>query len=263
MGVSMYKLAARLVTMMLLAVPHAGWAQDASVGVAAGRQVVLGSGEVLAQVLASGVVRTRPDLARFRVTVRQQGLTSVAARAAADVTIREVTAKLVAIGLDPAAVRVMPGGEVRMGFIGNEGYGDDDVDSPAINPAFAAMIAQRKGMVTVTLQVTVADMAKLDAVRTLLYAQDGATSSPPSFSLRDNQPARRAAIANAVAKGRQDADAYAAALGMRVVRVVRIYNQSATDQEQSVKNLLGSMYGVGDHVVTEVRLGLELILAAR
>jgi uncharacterized protein YggE len=48
-----------------------------------------------------------------------------------------------------------------------------------------------------------------------------------AFSLGDDRRARNAAIADGIRKARLDADAYAAALGLRVSRVISANDQAA------------------------------------
>lgn len=260
-------LAAHLTAALWMMVPHAAWAQDAPVALAVSRQVPLADGEVLAQVAARGTVRTKPDLATFRVTVTRQGSTNATARSAADATTRELTAKLIALGLDRTAVRVLPGGTGRIGFIGNEAYAaDGDADAPEVGAALAAAMARQRKTVATMLEVQVSDMSKLSAVRTVLEEQDGAMALPPVLGLRDDNLARRTAIAKGLAEAKQDAAAYAAALGMRVVRIVRVYDQAASaSQAQDFAQMISMMNGGGgdDQVVTEVRIGLDVILGAR
>ena len=66
-------------------------------------------------------------------------------------------------------------------------------------------------------------------------------------------------------KARQEAEAYAAALAMRVARVVRVYDQAVTaSQAQDFAQMTSLMNGGGeDQVVTETGMGMEVLLAPR
>jgi uncharacterized protein YggE len=248
---------------LLLLLPQTAPAQNNLGPKLATAQTATAEGEVLAQVSARGTVRSKPDLATFRVTVIGQAVTYAAARTAADTIATNLTSKLVSLGLTRAAVRALPnGGAGRMGFIGNEAYGDED--SAAAASAAMSSALQRRGATTV-LEVQVADMAKLGPVRALLEQQEGTTTGAPVLSLRDESAARRAAIASGVAKAREDADAYAAALGMRFVRIARVYDQTApAGQTQDFAQMISLMNsGRDDQVVTEVRVGMDVVLAPR
>lgn len=261
----MKQYAARLAAIWMLG-SQAAWAQATPTSVTVTKQAPAAAGEILAQVAARGIVRTKPDLATFRVTVSGQGSTTAAARAAVDATTRQLATKLIDSGLDRTSVRVLPGNGARLGFITNEAFpADQDADVPEGGAALTAAMARHRKAATNMIEVQVSDMARLGAVRTVLEQQDGATALQPTLSLRDDSSARRNAIADAIAKAKQDADAYAAALGMRVDRIVRVYDQAAAvSQTQDFASMISLMDGGGDdQVVTEVRLGLEVVLAAR
>ena len=254
-------------TTALMMLPQAAWAQGASAAPTINPQAPLAPGEVMAQVAASGAVRSKPDLAIFRVTVVGQAATYAAARAAADAAARELTAKLVSVGLEHAAVRALPNaGMARVGFIGNEAY-QDDGDAPGASAVLAAAMARQRRGATTMLEVQVTDMGKLGAVRALLEAQKGASTPVPTLSLHDDAAPRRAAVAVAVGKARQETDSYAAALAMQVALVVRVYDQAVTaSQAQDFAQMISLMNGGGDdQVVTETRMGMgmEVVLAPR
>jgi hypothetical protein len=74
-----------------------------------------------------------------------------------------------------------------------------------------------------TLMVTVDDLTKLPAIAKL-SSEDYYLQTKGTFFHRDEPAAHTAAIAEAIAKARADAEVYAAAMGMRVVRIVRVGN---------------------------------------
>lgn len=227
--------------------------------------VPLAGGEVLAQVGGLGQVRSRPEVARFRLTLSARGDSPAAARVACDAALRDLVARLRDLGVPDAATRLLPPGAAPIAFVGNAAYGDDDMSGPAGVVALQAMARQRK-VATSDVQIELTDMTRLSAVRRLLLERDDVAAQPPALSLRDDTAARRAAIAQAIAKAREEAEAYSAALGLRVARITRVFDPAATTEQamlwagQMIAMTSGS---TGDEVVTDARVGMDVVLAPR
>ena len=176
--------------------------------------------------------------------------------------MRDLQAKLRNIGVPDAAITVLPPGTTQIGFIGNEAYSDDDTpQNPAGAAALLAMARQRK-IGTVGVQIELNDMTRLTAVRQLLLEREDVTAQPPTLSLRDDTAARRAAVAQAIAKARQEADAYSGALGLHVMRIVRVFNPAATAEQPQVWAQMITLMngGTGNEVITDARVGMEVVL---
>jgi hypothetical protein len=167
------------------------------------------------------------------------------------------------MGVPDAAITVLPPGTTRIGFIGNEAF-DDDEPNPAGAAALLAM-ARRRKFATVGVQIELTDLTPLAAVRQLLLEREDVAAQPPTLSLRDDTAARRAAVAQAIAKARAEAEAYAGALGLRVARIGRVFDPTATaDQPQIWAQMLAQMNGgTGSDVVTEARVGMDVVLVPR
>ena len=187
----------------------------------------LRSGEVPLHIVARGETTSRADRIVVPVTVTGRGSTVAEARASAEATAAQVQAALVAAGVDRAAITVQPSGGGRVSMF----------DPMRLA---ATMAGNTAGHVpshtdTVSMQVTATDRVGLDRVTRALANQEQAQAGTPVASLRDEATARRAAVAAAVARARQDADDYAAALGMRVVRVTSASNAAGlTDGIEAV-----------------------------
>ncbi|TRW14188.1 SIMPL domain-containing protein [Glacieibacterium frigidum] len=222
--------------------------------------VALSPGEVLAQVSGSGQVRSRPDEARIRLTLSARADTDAAARQAGQTALRDLRARLRDAGVPEAAITVLPSAE-QMGFVGNEAYGDDDT---ADTRALMAVVQRRK-TAKVGVQIGLTDMSQLAAVRRILLEMDNVIAQPAMLSLRDERPARGAAITEAIAKARAEADAYASALGLRVGRIVRVFNPAATVEQPPVWAQMAALVNGsrGDEVVTDARVGMDVVLVAR
>jgi len=227
----------------------------------------LAPGEVLAQVAGAGQVRSQPEVARFDVTLFANAANSAAARAACEASLRDLIAKLKAAGVPDSAISVPPGGGMtRIGFISSPAYDDDDDPSPA-TPALAMAAARQRKTGSILVHIELTDMSRLAAVRKLLSEREDAVAQPATLALRDDSAARRAAVAQAVAKARQEADAYSSALGLRVARIVRVFNPAATsEQPQAWTQMIAMMNGgggTGQEGVTEARVGMDVVLAPR
>ncbi|MES2289477.1 MAG: SIMPL domain-containing protein [Pseudomonadota bacterium] len=257
------KLAVRFTATFLLMVPHASWALDVAADSASAKSHLNGVGEVLAQVVGRGTVRTKPDLATFRISVTGRGETNIAARAAVDAVTRDLTTKLLALGVDRGAIKPQIGGVTQYGFVGNEAFvAGENTDAPQL--AASAMARPRKISVTM-LEVQISDVAQVPAVKAMIEELEGVMAPSPVFSLRDESSARRAAIGSAMSNAKREAEAYAQSLGLRVDRIVRVYDQGTTpSQPQDFREMMTWMTTGGeDQVVTEVRVGMEVILAPR
>nr|WP_197277144.1 SIMPL domain-containing protein [Sphingomonas profundi] len=211
-----------------------------------------------------GQVRSRPETARFRLTVTARANSAAAARNACDAAQRDLQAKLRSVGVPDAAITVLPPVTSQIGFIGNEAYSDDETPNPAGAAALLAMARQQK-IATVGVQIELTDMNRLASVRQVLLDREDVTAQPPTLSLRDDTAARRAAISQAIAKAKEEAEAYAAALGLRVSRIVRVFDPAATSEQPQVWSQMITLMngGTGTEVVTDARVGMEVVLAPR
>jgi hypothetical protein len=227
--------------------------------------VVLAPGEVLAQSVGAGEVHSRPDIARFRVKLAARGETISAARNACALALRDLTAKLAGVGVPAAAITILPPDTAQIGFIGNEAYADFEAAGPAGAAAMQDMARARK-VATAGVLIELTDMRLLAPVRALLAGREDVAAQPAAFSLRDDAAPRRAAAAQAIAHAREEADAYAGALGLRVSRIVRVFNPAATFSGPDVMSPMRELmrWGVGgDEVITETRVGMDVVLAPR
>jgi uncharacterized protein YggE len=91
----------------------------------------------------------------------------------------------------------------------------------------------------------------------------------PGYSLKSDRAARNAAIAAGIIKARQDAEAYAAALGMRVARVISVNAQSGDtsfpffDYERMIERITGKSDVRSGMVKTSVDMVVKFGLVRR
>lgn len=160
----------------------------------------VGRHEVLLQVVASGRADTRPDEARFTVGVENIAPTAAAATAANNATIQRVMRALQQFGVRDEHVQTR---SIRLGRID---HGRDRGRFQAHN----------------LIEIRVRDIARAGAA--IAVATDGGANvlSGPNLTISDPEAASRSAYAQAYRAARARADAYAAAAGLRVGRVLAI-----------------------------------------
>ncbi|HEV7660471.1 MAG TPA: SIMPL domain-containing protein [Allosphingosinicella sp.] len=209
----------------------------AAVPVAARAQTPLAPGEVLLELGSIGTATVPADLATIRLLISGTGATEAAARADLETKYRLITAAARQAGVPAAAITR---GELNQGEDLRIVQVREAPPQPAEEPPPPGMV-RPDAIITappstpsqpptpsyysssaVTVRVT--DMALVPALRRALDAAAATEygSAIPVYSLTDNRAARQAARAQALAAVRADADAYAASLGMRVARIVRV-----------------------------------------
>ena len=99
---------------------------------------------------------------------------------------------------------------------------------------------------------------------------EGVAVPDPVYALSDAGPARREARARALATLRADAEAYATAVNMRVVRIVRITERTGMDlmglalgDSDLMRRAVGGRITSDPNVETLVILGADFALAPR
>lgn len=191
---------------LLLVIAMALWALPAY---AQNAPLVLQPGETLLEVEAVGVHRGRPDVMTITAGVVTSGPTAGEALRQNSQLANRLVETIRARGIEARDVRTT---ELRV--------------RPVFQPR-AGGFEQEGGRIigytaTNKVELRLRDLSRaselLDA-----FLQAGANSvEGPSFSLSDERPAELAAKREAVRLAREDADNYAQALGMRVVRVLRV-----------------------------------------
>jgi uncharacterized protein len=171
-------------------------------------------GETLLEVTATGEVRAVPDTATFITGIVTDGATAKAAMAAnAGRAERLITAAASAAiaerDLRTSDLSVSP--RYREDRNGNDS--DEIIGYRARN----------------RLTIRVRDVARAPAVVDALIDTGATDLSGPNFSFADPAPLIARARADAVRKAEQQARDYAAALGMRVARVLRVSERRASN----------------------------------
>ncbi|MEA3014052.1 MAG: uncharacterized protein QOD42_2597 [Sphingomonadales bacterium] len=179
----------------------------------------LAPGELLLELGTIGMATAPADAASVAVTLAAEGATPGLARAALVVLERRATEVARGAGAPAAGIsrRTVPTFEVNDAPLAME---EGTVPGPPPPPTYRAGSS---------LMVRVPQIARLEPVRRALGTVETARVSQPVYTLTDSGPARRAARAEAMARIRADAEMYAGALNMRVLRIVRITERTGSD----------------------------------
>lgn len=214
----------------------------------------LGPGETMLEVDAVGTVKGRPDLARLYVVVKSNADNAAKARAANAALIERVAAAARSAGVAPADVR--PSTRAwRVGFVGNE---IPDMSLPAaMRPAGKTESS--------ALEIVLRGSTRVENVRTAVEQAGADQVSGPVYDLESDAAARRAAKEDAVNRARAEAEDYARALGMHVVRILRVSERVAPYPNPEDMESLYAAMGLGgasaDEIETSVRIAVDFALA--
>jgi len=225
----------------------------------------LSANEVLLEVSARGAVRTRADRAQIVVTATGRGSDDAAASAALEAALGRVRQTAAEAGVAPADIGTVRANSMAalMGLAGAATTAQtveipEDMDEQA-DPTVSKSRA---------IQITVRDVGQLAALRSRLQALD-VGNVEAFYELSENAPARQEARAGALAQARAQAEGYAAAMGLRIVRVVRVSerisaNGMGVDAYRSLMEMFLSAAGAdSEHVEATVDLSVDYALAPR
>lgn len=193
----------RLVAALLMGTaifPASAAAQSSSVEVLAPNQTLL-------QVQADGEAYARPDQASLNAGVVTFAATSREAAEANAVQMAQVVEAIREAGV--------PARDIQTQAVTLEPQFNYNRENN-VPPAIVGYQARN----TVTVRVN--DVDEASEILTTLFEAGANTVGGPFFSLKDDSAAVAAARSDAVANAREEAEAYAAAFGMRVAKVLRI-----------------------------------------
>jgi uncharacterized protein YggE len=218
----------------------------------------LAPGEVLLEADGVGLVRTPASVATVTATVYGTGDTPEAAQRSLDDAVRQVTEAARSMGATAGDIRLEPspvGGDLTV---------FDVVEAPG-----EARVHQLATQVVIRLR----NVGRAAELHRLVSREDPmAPFLGPVYELDDESGPRREARRLALAAARADAEAYAAAAGMRIVRIVRITERAGF----GFMALLGTEPGIfeemmpsmlrlrrGPEVVTRAIVAVDFVLTPR
>lgn len=170
--------------------------------------VALAQDEALLSVEAEGRTASRPDTMTITAGTVTTGATAAEAVAANAALAQRLVAAIRAAGIEARDVRTSHF-EVRPTF-----EGERRSDGPP--PRIVGYVVSNN------LQVRLRDLRDAESLIGRLFEAGANSVRGPVFSLADDREARRAAERDAIAEARAEAENYAAALGRRVGRLLRV-----------------------------------------
>lgn len=226
-------------------------------------------GEMTLHIETLGIAK--PDMATVTLTARGTGKDEKEARAKLAGSAAAIRIKLAAAGIAATAIK---DGEVDVSAAPDYSAQSAAMDAAAVATAAAAEAAADAAAsvgndgamahdvamdmpmlqaASMPITVTVADLAKLEAVLAAGADDTGETPKPRSFySTRDPQAARVRAVQDALTKARSEADGYAAALGYRVIRVIAVSSAKPKPNWPDLMGLASGFDGPGNSAEQEM-----------
>jgi uncharacterized protein YggE len=177
-------------------------------------------GETLLSVSATGEAEARPDQAFFQVGMENFGATGEAASAANRTGMTALLAALKAAGVP-----------------------DKDIQTRALSIERVEW-GDRRGQYRASniVAVTVRDLARADAAVTAATGAGANVMSGPDLRLSDPEAAANTAYAAAYANAKKRAEAYAAAAGMEIARVLTIRDGGGSQGGRYFDGAMGQAY---------------------
>ncbi len=187
---------------------------------------ILAAGEALIEVAATGTVRAKPDIVTF-----QAGAVTVAPAADAALmqnsrTVERLIEAVRAAGVRSADLRTR---DLRVEPRFAETQRDEDASR------IIGYVARN------TLEIRIRDLAVAPKLLSTLLAVGANDLSGPNFELSDAATARQIARTRAIEQAWSQARDYAAALRMRVARVVRVSEKARRVDRNGTIVVTGSM----------------------
>lgn len=203
-------------------------AAAAATPAAAQQLTALAPGETLLEVQAEGEAWIRPDTATINVGVVSTGVTARAATDANATAMAAVIAAVKGAGVPARAIRTQQI-NVQPRFARSGNY---DYDGQA---QITGYVARNSVSVTVEKLVTAPDVVAA------AFGAGANSVSGPSLGTADPRLGIAEARDDAIKNARAEADAYAAGLGMKVARVIRLSERGSNVRETSDIVVTGRM----------------------
>jgi uncharacterized protein YggE len=191
----------------------------------------LAPGEALISVEAEGKVASRPDIMTITAGAVTTGSTAEEAVDANAALAQRLIAAVREAGVEARDVRTSDFA-VRPTFDRRESQSDE---SPP--PRIIGYVAQNQ------VEIRLRELANAQSLIARLFAAGANNVRGPTFSLSDDRQARRAAERRAIEEARAEAENYAAAIGRRLGRVLRV-----SDRRSWTEPLTETVYVTGSRV---------------
>ncbi len=225
----------------------------------------LAPGEVLLETDGFAVVRTPATSATVSTSLYGRGATQAEAERALQAEIRNFTAAAREAGAGASDI------SVETSSSRSDGLRPFDIVEATGNADDAA---QNRYLAQASVSARVRDVARARPLHVRFGGGGDAVMlgyGGPEYHLDDDSAARREARVQAIASARADAEAYAAAAGMRIVRILRITDRAGLDftqllvTEREAAARFGPRFGRSDGPAVETLavVGVDYVLAPR
>jgi uncharacterized protein len=178
---------------------------------------------VTVEIVSTGEIDAVPTAVSMNVNFLVHGESDAQAGTAKAAKLNEMLRTLQAQGVPATAITALPPEDLSR--LVTNAKTSDDAETEVTDDADDAKDAVKEAKADVVdgdgRTVRLTSLAQAEAVRTALEKID-VTASEPVASLENRDAVARQAKTKALRSARLDADAYAAEMGMRVVRVARI-----------------------------------------
>jgi uncharacterized protein YggE len=231
----------------------------------------LATGEVLLEVNALGTVTSRADTVTITVGATAEAADAASARRLVQGQLDRLTAIALAHGVVASDILKRATGAELMEF----DVANALPSPPSIRPARGSTRSpvptdENRATASGSLEIRLRDLGRLDELRDALTAAGASNLREVAYSLANEQGARDAARRQAIANARAEAEATAAELGMRVLRIVRVTDRVGIDligtmmsEESRMRRMVTGMAGSDENVTTTVPVGIDFALAPR
>jgi uncharacterized protein len=233
----------------------------AAAAAADGARPELAPGEVLLETTSRGSASTPATKVTVEVPIHGRGNTPAEARQARDALWAKLAAAARTAGIDAADIRTGRG--PMGGFIGNE-------STPGVGWTVSGPLAQgpSEQLEGTVMEIQLRDPARFERLRAALEAAGAEDVPSPEYRLADERAAKRSAKADALLKAKGEAEAYAATLGLRVSRLLRVSEREGAElgDPDTLQDYMKTMRGEpaeNGMVETTVRLSVDFALAPR
>jgi len=236
----------------------------------------LAAGEVLLETNAMGSVTTRADLATLTIPIDATGATDAAARRQAESAADRIAAAAASAGVSASDITRRP---ITTGDGAAMAMAMADMARTAQQSAYARrgatpILPETPGQPSANahgeIEIRLRDLARLPQLRSALEAAGAAAVPEPIYTLSDDRAARSEARAQAIAQARANAESYASALGMRVLRIVRVTERVGVDllgtmftEGTRMRRMMSGIEGRSPEINTAVALGMDFAMAPR
>ena len=223
--------------------------------------ISLAPGEVLLKVEAEGTHRTAPDVMTITAGVVTTETTARRALAANNELATRLVEAVRAQGIQPRDVQTSELSIVpQLEQLSDEAA--ERAERENRRPRILGYVA------TNNLEIRLRDLSRAPDIMDALFSAGANSVQGPRFSLAEPRPAERLARHAAVAAAREEAETYAEALNMRVVRVLRVSERGDFDWEGGeVITVTGSrirrMPIEPGELTTRINLWIDYALAPR